>query len=255
MNEQEKKLPPATEQLRLREELIGRIEKIRKDVEGSENKDDPLIILEEDFLERTTQSPREIEELLKLAKAIEQIEKNIQTDFLTGLHNRSFCEEAIKKQSGGFKRFLEAQKRGEEGEMSTSLIILDIDNFKKINDTYGHPRGDEVLKQLAQILEESVRSLDICCRYGGEEFTIILPDTTLEEAKKLAERIREKIEKEIKIEEKSVTVSLGVAAFNKKCQELEAIIENADKALYRAKREGKNKVVVFGLEPENVNAT
>lgn len=120
----------------------------------------------------------------------------------------------------------------------TALIMCDIDNFKQYNDTHGHLEGDRALCRTATVIRESIRNVDIPCRYGGEEFIIILPHTSIENAEKLAERIRRNIEKNA-----MVTVSVGVVGYIKG-EERDNFIKRADQAMYSAKKSGKNKVVV-----------
>jgi len=130
-----------------------------------------------------------------------------------------------------------------------SLIIMDIDNFKNINDTYGHLTGDTILKRLASVLQETVRKIDIPARYGGEEFVVILPETDKKEACVIAERIRKNIAQiEVKINETqtiSPTVSIGVAQYSTDAQEAKELINAADTALYHSKHNGKNMVSTY----------
>ncbi|MBU0943073.1 MAG: GGDEF domain-containing protein [Proteobacteria bacterium] len=120
---------------------------------------------------------------------------------------------------------------------SFSIIMLDIDDFKKYNDTYGHSAGDKMLTSVAQVLIEDIRNADAIARYGGEEFLVMLPETTLEAALVTAERVRRGV-----AEQSSVTISLGVASYHKEMVKKEDLINNADEALYRAKKGGKNRV-------------
>ena len=153
------------------------------------------------------------------------------TDFLTTLYNRRYFKNECEK-------LLEMAKR--KGG-SVGLIMLDIDNFKQINDRYGHAKGDEVLKELAKTLKESLRKYDLISRYGGEEFAVFIFDEEFEKIKKVAENIRKKIES-IDISPK-FTISLGVA-YSKKSYDYAKLVENADRALYRAKNMGKNRVEI-----------
>ena len=125
-----------------------------------------------------------------------------------------------------------------------AIMILDVDNFKKINDTYGHNVGDVVLKNLAQLLKQNVRGTDVVARWGGEEFIILTPKTDLKGAISLAEKIRQAIEKYNFPEVKHVTVSIGVAEVLP-YEDLVNVIKKADKALYEAKKKGKNRVEVY----------
>ena len=119
--------------------------------------------------------------------------------------------------------------------------MIDVDEFKKYNDVFGHPQGDIVLRQLAGILISNVRESDIVARYGGEEFVIALPNTTLHEAAKIAETIRETVEN-TQFNGRKVTVSVGIMLCTNGNTSMEAIISGADERLYRAKKAGRNKV-------------
>jgi diguanylate cyclase (GGDEF)-like protein len=124
-------------------------------------------------------------------------------------------------------------------------MMLDVDNFKSYNDTYGHLVGDKVLRSIAGVLKETVRSVDLVARYGGEEFSVLLPKTGYEGAAIVAERIRQTVEA-LKIpvvdQVTGVTVSIGLAEFKPEFKEADEFIDNADQALYRAKADGKNRV-------------
>ncbi|MFC7684486.1 sensor domain-containing diguanylate cyclase [Ureibacillus sp. GCM10028918] len=129
-----------------------------------------------------------------------------------------------------------------------AIIMLDIDYFKSINDTYGHAVGDEVLKFLSFQMRNSVREKDFCCRYGGEEFIILLPETVMEEAYEIAEQFRRKIADTISPSGKPVTFSAGVAGFPKQAAHPKELIELADRALYEAKSQGRNRVMIASTE-------
>ena len=127
------------------------------------------------------------------------------------------------------------------------MLISDIDRFKGINDTYGHAVGDEVLREFARRLRKNVRGIDLACRYGGEEFVVVMPDTEPAVAKRVAERIRHEIETlpfaSGGPEQLGVTVSIGVASMSPGSDSLEALMKRADDALYEAKKTGRNRVV------------
>lgn len=160
-------------------------------------------------------------------------------DGLTELYNHRYFQETLKNQIEIAKRY----------EQPFSLIIIDIDFFKKFNDTYGHQAGDAVLKQVAQTLKKNSRTTDFVCRYGGEEMSIILPNTSSEEAMFNAKRINKAIaEKEFQLNATTkghVTISLGVATFPYNAETAQELIEYADKGLYYAKEHGRNQVGVI----------
>ncbi|MGS2719068.1 GGDEF domain-containing protein [Paraglaciecola aestuariivivens] len=166
-----------------------------------------------------------------------QLQEISQVDGLTGLYNRRYWEE----------QFVREFKRNKRSDGPTSLIMLDIDHFKKVNDTYGHPAGDDVIKALGRIIQKGTRETDVPGRYGGEEFAILLPDTPVENVEFVAERLRRLVEKftvvhdEIEI---SFTISIGIAGFNQDFLDSTQWLESADKALYQAKKSGRNRVIV-----------
>ena len=174
------------------------------------------------------------------------LKQKAYTDPLTGLHTRGFYNEII-----GQKITL-AERNGRP----LSLVFMDIDHFKEVNDTYGHPAGDYVLSKLGEIVKNSVRGSDICCRYGGEEVIVVLPDTDEHGAYKFAEYLRKKIEGEkwdYEGEKLEITVSSGVSTYdgNSDLREIDKPLylqKTADRALYEAKRTGRNRVVVYGAE-------
>ena len=132
---------------------------------------------------------------------------------------------------------------------STSLVMMDIDHFKSVNDTYGHPAGDAVLRDVAAIVRRSVRDVDVCGRYGGEEFVVLLPQTDLPGAVLVAERIREAVAAkpfELRGEQRKITISLGVATAPGHGKDPRALIESADQALYASKQGGRDRVSKAG---------
>ncbi len=157
-------------------------------------------------------------------------------DSLTSLYNRRYFTE----------RFEEEYSRAKKFELPLSLLMIDIDYFKKINDTYGHLVGDIVLKEVAFIIRENVREIDFVARYGGEEFIVILPETEKKDAFVVGERIVKKVDAhsiEAFDEKVKVTVSVGVASFPEDSRYKEPLLEAVDRALYKAKKEGRNRVV------------
>ncbi len=168
------------------------------------------------------------------------------TDHLTGLFNRRYMMEALDK---------EVQRSIRKGG-NLSLILLDIDHFKQVNDNFGHLQGDAVLQKVALQLQSELRGYDCAARYGGEEFVAILPDSTLKEAVFVADRIRLAVQVtkfSEPLSKLSLTVSLGVACFSpERSPTVDRFIKQADDALYLAKANGRNRVEF--LEPENAPA-
>jgi len=159
-------------------------------------------------------------------------------DALTGLYNRRYLDETLPREIN----------RARRGKHPLGLLMLDIDHFKKFNDTYGHSAGDFVLKTISQIILSFIRESDVACRYGGEEFAIILPDTSIETAQKRAEALCEKISQNELIFNNefldAITISIGVAVYPQHGEQEHALIKSADEALYQAKQNGRNRVVV-----------
>ena len=174
---------------------------------------------------------------LELEQANAKLEELSRVDRLTNLYNRGFWEESFSKE---FKRQQRSQNK-------SSLLMFDIDHFKKINDLYGHPGGDAALCFVSQTLKNVLRESDVAGRYGGEEFAVTLVDTDLEGAKVFAERLRQTMEEAVIHYEESeimLTISIGIAEFDGKYTKYEQWIEDADKALYRSKESGRNTVSV-----------
>ncbi len=163
----------------------------------------------------------------------EKIRKLAETDSLTKIYNRRM-----------FSHFLEIEvKKAERYSKEFPLIMFDIDHFKKVNDTYGHDVGDDVLTTTVDVIKRSIRKADIFARYGGEEFIIIQPNTVIEGAKASAEKIRTVIEQNNFDKVKKITISVGVTMF-KENDTTESITKRVDDALYRAKNNGRNRVEV-----------
>jgi diguanylate cyclase (GGDEF)-like protein len=172
------------------------------------------------------------------AKFHEEIERLAITDGLTGLFNHRHFQERAKQ---------EFYRRGRFPE-PISLLFIDIDHFKEINDTYGHPVGDSVLKGVSDIIKKTIRNIDFPARYGGEEFAVILIGTDARGALKMAERLRKAIMKKVfsaEAENFQITVSIGLSTHRDDIRSKEELIEEADKALYHAKRTGRNRCVLW----------
>lgn len=176
-------------------------------------------------------------------KLRERLEELAETDALTGTYNRRHFQRSLEREL----------RRSERYSRSLALVMMDIDHFKRLNDEYGHPAGDAVLKGLAAVVDKTTRNIDIFARYGGEEFVLILPETHLEGAAELAERLRGAVETHefpVSDDEKiHVTISLGVAVYPA-AKTAEALVQAADDALYRAKEAGRNRMVT--AEPGEV---
>jgi diguanylate cyclase (GGDEF)-like protein len=165
------------------------------------------------------------------ARLYAEAEQRARIDQLTGLWNRRHLEERIQVEIGRHSRY----------GGTFSLIILDLDFFKAFNDSYGHPAGDKLLKQLGAVMKDAIRGTDEAFRYGGDEFAILLPHTTLRDAYEVAERVRDRITSEIKVEDISVTASFGLASWPVDGVRINEVIAAADIALYYAKQSGGNQ--------------
>jgi diguanylate cyclase (GGDEF)-like protein len=173
----------------------------------------------------------------------EELKTASRVDGLTGLYNRRYWQE----------RFDEMHKLCVRREKPSTALMLDIDHFKRINDTYGHQAGDKVIKMLAALIKRCVRETDLAGRYGGEEFAIILNDSSVEDAKIVAERIRQLAQRlvvEHEGESISFTVSLGLAQFSPDFKGAMAWLECADQALYEAKGNGRNQYRIYAAPSE-----
>ncbi len=168
-----------------------------------------------------------------LRKQNEELERLSVTDSLTGLANHRLLIQRVEEEG----------HRHARNRSPFSVIMADVDNFKKYNDMFGHPAGDHVLKTLAGILRESIREVDCAARYGGEEFVIVMPETNAEAAGVVAERIRERLSRE-DFSGQRISLSIGIAEFPTDAENALAIISAADNALYEAKHGGRNRVVL-----------
>jgi diguanylate cyclase (GGDEF)-like protein len=159
---------------------------------------------------------------------------------LTGLFNQNYIRQRLDEEYYRAKRYVHP----------LSLMMIDLDNFKSLNDRFGHTAGDHLLKYFSQLIRETIRPSDIPARFGGEEFLVILPETDKEDAQVVAERLRKRISMypfriDSRKEEVQLTISVGVSAFPEYGQSSEELITLADMALYQAKKEGKNKVAFY----------
>ena len=174
---------------------------------------------------------RQVTALLELRRLVAELELISTTDALTGLRNRRAFDEKL----------LNEYQRSERSKHGFSLLLIDVDHFKAYNDAFGHQAGDDVLGEVARLLQYTVRPYDMAARYGGEEFAVIAPETDKAGAMGLGERLRRAVERGEWMN-RQITVSIGVATLGFG-QSIPALIEEADRALYTAKERGRNQVV------------
>jgi len=186
------------------------------------------VLAERKLQEAHDQLQAHVAEISRLQEAVR--EQSIH-DVITGLFNRRYLEETLPRELAGTRR------RG----ASLAVILLDVDHFKTVNDTFGHQEGDRTLQRLAALLDSSTREGDIACRYGGDEFVLVLPDTTLTEALDKAEVLRKACSSLDQEGFPHITISLGIACSPDHGEEGGQILLIADRALYRAKEDGRNQ--------------
>lgn len=193
-------------------------------------------VFKDDTLDGAVIAFRDITEQKKHLQSLEAVNKLLEhqasTDILTGIYNRMKFNDTLTAEIKRAKRYL----------TPLSLIMFDIDHFKRVNDTYGHSAGDNVLKTLARLIKSHIRDSDIFARWGGEEFVIQAPGTSLDDAVKLANKLRYKVEEFDFSEPHKITLSFGVATFRDEDNNI-TLINRADDALYRAKAGGRNQVM------------
>lgn len=177
-----------------------------------------------------------------LAHALKTLKEEAIRDPLTNLYNRRFLHDYLSRE------LVRAKREG----IRLAVIMIDLDHFKRVNDTGGHGAGDEVLVQIAVLLKRHIRGSDIACRFGGEEFTLVLPNATLQSARNRAEAICRAVRDESGFL-MGVTASLGVAIFPESAGDADALLRAADLALYQAKGRGRDQVRIFSREPASVS--
>jgi len=180
------------------------------------------------------------ENLLTREHANEGLLRFAFTDYLTGLRTRGYFEQQLELEF----------KRAERKRQKFSLLMIDIDHFKRLNDTFGHHVGDQVLREIAAILMSDLREVDTVARYGGEEFVMILPETTEAGAVYVAQRLRRAVEQAQFLSDcpetiQHLTISIGIAVYDRDAHFKRDLIEFADAALYAAKHAGRNRVVCY----------
>jgi diguanylate cyclase (GGDEF)-like protein len=169
-------------------------------------------------------------------KLVQELERLANTDSLTGIWNRRYLLMIAEQEI----------KRSQRYNCSFAVLLIDIDHFKKINDTYGHSVGDKVIISMTQTVINNLRQVDCFGRFGGEEFVVLLPETDIDEAVIVAERIRENIQhKSIVVQEQtiSITISIGVSSYKIGEESIDTILQRADQGLYQAKKQGRNRVI------------
>ncbi|MEX2219263.1 MAG: diguanylate cyclase [Phycisphaerales bacterium] len=178
---------------------------------------------------------------LRMHRLVQMLAQRAQIDGLTGLWNRAHFDRRLADEVAGCQRH----------DRALSLAMIDVDDFKSINDTYGHPAGDAVLQGMARVIQKECRQEDVACRYGGEEFALIMPDTTPAQGMVVCERVRSSLASVVwpRHPERSVTVSIGLAgAVRIRTAQPFDWVEAADKALYTAKKTGRNRSVMTDID-------
>lgn len=251
------KLTPISSYMLLNEGKIGIFALIsEKKVMGAVVAYSPVEKLSQKTVDYIRQLTHQSSTTIQKAGVYAEILKYASFDALTNLNNRRQFEMCLSQEVSMARR----------KKTDLSCIMIDIDYFKKVNDTYGHSVGDFVLKEVAKMITKEIREYDIASRYGGEEFCILLPHTAIDDATNVAERLRHTVEStildiksvcEFECENFNVTISMGVSQFDQSYKTNEQLYKNADKALYRAKKSGRNRVMVYspsfetdGLENE-----
>ncbi len=183
-------------------------------------------------------------------RRVVSLEQESITDPLTGIYNRRYLDRRLDEEISRAKRY----------DLPLSILLIDIDHFKQVNDNYGHQVGDSLLIHLGKMVSNLIRNSDVASRYGGDELLILAPSTTVSSAAMLAERLRQHLEanqpelssKSNQVQEIRVTVSIGIAGLGPKITNSKSLVKYADEALYRAKKEGRNCVIIHNLNMPKV---
>jgi diguanylate cyclase len=208
------------------------LENLMKDTQTMQT---DIVRSREDLLQQRDQVDAAQEKILKLQEELSQLSEKVSIDQLTGVLNRRGLDEAMVREIS----------RAQRGGSQLCIALLDIDNFKNFNDTYGHHVGDTALQHLAKVIQDTMRPTDIAARFGGEEFVILLPDTAIEQAVETISRLQRALTKQFFLgnnERLLITFSAGVSLFNKD-EEPVTVLNRADQAMYLAKKTGKNRVM------------
>ena len=257
VREHMKKLTPLSPYIIVNEGKCGVFALIsEKQVIGAVVAYSPIEKLAQKTIDYVKQLTNQASTTIQKASVYAEILKYASFDALTNLNNRRQFEMRLSQEVATARR----------KKTDLSCIMIDIDYFKKVNDTYGHAVGDFVLREVAKMITHEIREYDIASRYGGEEFCILLPHTIVQDAANVAERLRHTVENtildiksvcEFECENFNVTISMGVSQFDQSFKTNEQLYKNADKALYRAKKSGRNRVMLYspafetdGLEEE-----
>jgi len=172
------------------------------------------------------------------AQLYEQALKLAFTDGLTGLYNRRYLMEQIEREF----------TRAERNKNTLSLMMIDLDSLKSINDSYGHHEGDAVLRGLGGIIKENTRASDVAARWGGDEFMLLTPETGSKDARKIGDRIRSQVERYrpgLDGEQERISISIGIASYPGHASSVTQLLQRVDEAMYGAKRGGRNQICVF----------
>ncbi len=217
--------------------IVSILSDIKTKVEGIETGADDYLIKPVDRLEmlaRIRANLRKSEAQRRLKSTLEIAAQQAITDPLTGLYNRQYLKNALLREIAHAKRY----------NKPFSMLMLDIDHFKGVNDTFGHLAGDGVLREIAGILKHNVRASDVAARYGGEEFVAVLTDTDTNGAMAAAEHLRETVARHgfSGVDGRQITISIGCTEFRPDDADMDAVIKRADEALYLAKQDGRNRV-------------